>query len=151
MGREVDVAEAEPGLGPQPPKRPEDPKAIVRDAPTCLHVCKTGERVGHRVYVGRDVKAVERLVVARVDHNRELLRGQRARQAQRQLGAADTSGDGEDVWPRHCAPSLAVPPSADFEERWAVQRGGALARVAELVDLHELVVGAEQLGGVLLG
>ena len=101
MGGEVFVAEVEPAVravSVQPFQRVE---SLARDAPARLRVGQAGERVHHRVHIGRHMKAVKLLVVARIDHDGKVGRRQNPGQPKRQLSAAHAARKREIVHEAH--------------------------------------------------
>ena len=83
MRREVAVAELEPRVALVAAQRLEGVERVARDAPAAHRIRKTREGVEHGVDVGRDVEAVEHVVVGRVHDDRQLAaRDQRRQSAQ---------------------------------------------------------------------
>src|SRR5579863_2631440 len=67
MGRDIAIAQIEPGLAEEAAERIEGMETLVREAPTVGAIHDAAERVDDRVNVGRDVQSVKLLVVSRVD------------------------------------------------------------------------------------
>ena len=95
MGRQVLVAEVEPGVGAVGVQPLQRVKGLTGDAPAGFGVGQAGERVHHGVHVGRDVQTVKLLVVGGVDDDGEVGRRQDSGQAERELCAADATRERE--------------------------------------------------------
>ena len=74
VGREVLVAEPEPGRHVVAVERVERRERLAFEAPALLGVRRAGERVGDRVEIGGDVQPVELVVVAGVDDGDDIVR-----------------------------------------------------------------------------
>ena len=86
VGREVLVAEPEPGGDVVARERVERGEGLAFEAPALRGVRRAGERVGDRVEVGGDVQPVELVVVAGVDDRDDLVRRHGAHQSRRGNG-----------------------------------------------------------------
>src|ERR1700686_5181527 len=67
MRCEVAVAEVEPGFAVEPAQRVERVEALALETPSVGAIDDAGERVNHRVDIGRNVEPVEMLVIAGID------------------------------------------------------------------------------------
>ena len=85
---QVQVAKLEPRLTTQPLERRHAPEGVAAIPPATRVVDHAGERVQHRVDVGRDAQAVQRDVVAGVDDRRQPRLGRRGAQPAREARAA---------------------------------------------------------------
>ena len=72
VGRQVPVAEAEPGLLAQLGEAVHHRPRLVREAPAPFGVIQAGQRVGDRVVVRPDREAVQHQVVAGVDDDGQI-------------------------------------------------------------------------------
>ena len=72
VSRQVAVAESEPRILAQPAQRFERGERLSDDAPARFGVGQPGQGVHYGIEIGRDVKAVERLIVAGVDHDSQV-------------------------------------------------------------------------------
>ena len=93
---EVAIAEVEPHLDAQPAQRVHHREGVVAQTPAAL-VDHTGQPEGDQVGVGRDVRAVDLDVIARVGDHRQPLRAERVGDAPRELRAAGPAGQQDDV------------------------------------------------------
>ena len=91
MHGEVAVAEPEPGLAAELLERRHERPGLVAAAPAGLRIVETGQRIGQGVEVGSDMQAEMLEIIAGIGHHRETAGRQHARQAERQLGAADAA------------------------------------------------------------
>ena len=99
MGREVGVAEPEPGFAAERFKRRHDAAAVVRQAPAGLRVGAPRQGVGHGVEVRRDAEAEMAEIVAGVHDDEQVFGVQDPRQTAREARPADPSRKGEDHAP----------------------------------------------------
>ena len=67
--REIAVAELEPGLAAEPLHRRHEIPGLAGEPPAAFRIVQVGERVEHRVDVGRDVQAEMDEIVGGVDHD----------------------------------------------------------------------------------
>ncbi len=96
MGREVPVAEAEPGLAPEPAHRFEAVERVVTDPPASRAVEETGQGVGDRVEIGRDAEPPPVEIVAGVADDEEPARLDHAHQAAEELRGPRSAREGDD-------------------------------------------------------
>ena len=97
MDRKIRIAELKPVRHSVAPNFSETTKALVAKAPASLLVEEAAEGVADGVQVGRDVKAPDLGIVARVadDGHRSPL--QKPVEAPKELGGACPAGEGNDV------------------------------------------------------
>ena len=94
--RQIAVAELEPGLAAEPLHRRHEIPGFAGKAPAALRIVLVGQRVEHRVDVGRDVQAEMDEIVRGVDDDGKLVGRQHGRKTARELAAADAAGQCED-------------------------------------------------------
>ena len=115
---EVEVAQPEPGVGaPSSPRLLERPRRVAAHAPALLGVDPAGERVEHRVQVGRDVQPVRLEVVADVADDRDRRRIDHLDQALEEACAADTAGEHRDATVGHAPHIMAAADRSDATPR----------------------------------
>ena len=93
---EVAIAEHEPPLPTPRAGRLERLPRLAVAAPATFRVIETGERIEHRVEVGRNVQAQDLEIVAHVPDHRELPRGEDVVKPYGQLGATDAARETDD-------------------------------------------------------
>ena len=93
---EVPVAEVEPSINAVTSEHGQGFESITLEAPAGFRVGKAGKGIHHGVKVWRNMQAVKNLVVAGVHPNHKFSRLEAMRQANNQLGATDSSGEGQD-------------------------------------------------------
>ena len=108
VGREVAVAEPEPGRLAVAVERVHHAEALVGEAPALLGVLGAGERVGDGVEVGGDGEAVEAVVVGGVHDHRDRGRVDDPDEPAQEAGGSDSTGERDDH-PR----SVGTVPTAD--------------------------------------
>src|SRR5579883_812144 len=96
MGREVAVAEPEPGLSAECLDRPHEGPGLAAAAPAGLGILEARKGVHDGVEVGRDMQAQMLEIVAGVDAEHEPVRRARAIKPECELGAAHAAADRED-------------------------------------------------------
>ena len=101
MRAEISIAELEPGWPAESGDRLERPEGLAAKAPAALAIRETGERVHHRVDVGRDEETEVLEVVAGVDDDGQLLGAERRRESVDQASAADAARERDDPPARH--------------------------------------------------
>ena len=89
---QVAVAEVEPHVHAELAQRVHHREGVAAQAPAAL-VDRVGQPEGHEVGVGRDVRAVDLDVVARVDDRGETLGAGHVGDPPRELGAAGAAGE----------------------------------------------------------
>ncbi len=92
----VAVTQAKPGLAAQCLHRFHERPGFVVAAPAEFTVRKARQRVGDGVDIGRDRHPEMLEIVAGVDDDQQVFGRHDARQAERELGAADPAGEGND-------------------------------------------------------
>ena len=85
MRGKVAIAKIEPGRAIEAGERAQRGKGFTLQAPSSQRIGSAGERVNDRIEIGRDVKAVELLVVAGVDDYAKARLAGRAHQAAQEL------------------------------------------------------------------
>ena len=91
MGRDIAVAEAEPGVGLVTVERVEARERLALETPTELAVGCTGQGVRDRIEVGAHAQPVELVVVAGVADHDELLGCDDVHEAREEPRGADTT------------------------------------------------------------
>ena len=89
MGREIAVAEVEPGLAAEASQRLHKGPGLVAPAPAELRIVEAGEGVEQGVDIGRDREPQMLEIVAGIGDDGQRAGRQDAIEAERQLGAAD--------------------------------------------------------------
>src|SRR5690606_33057784 len=82
-------------------------------APALLRIIAAGEGVGDGIDIRADFQPQVLEIIAGIADDRQLVGGQHTRQPQRQLGAADTPGQGENLLLAHSACPTAIYGGAD--------------------------------------
>ncbi len=78
---QIHIAELKPGVGAQPPQRFQTSEAVAANAPAVLRIRQTGQRVGDRIEIGRDVQSVNLGIVGGVADDEDAFGRNYARQA----------------------------------------------------------------------
>ena len=116
MGRQVAVAELEPGRLAQLPHDLETFEGICFHAPTAFPAESSGKRVQDGIHVGRNVQAPPAQVVASVDDVSHLLRRNDLPQPLNKLRSASAAGENRN----HAALRARPPGSAAWRRRSAI-------------------------------
>src|SRR4029079_696111 len=95
VGREISIAEPEPGLLAVALEHVRGSERLADDAPAPLAVVDAGQRVHHGVVVRRDEQPMSLDIVGGVHHHDET-RAEVLLEAVRQLGPTDTAGEEHD-------------------------------------------------------
>ena len=96
MQSDIAIAETEPGFAAQSFHGFHERPGFVVTAPAEFAIGQPGQRVRHGIDVGRDRQAEMLEIVAGVDDDEQFLGRHDARQTQREFGAADAAGEGDD-------------------------------------------------------
>ena len=101
VGRDVEIAEAEPGrFGTVVRQLVLDPPALVLASPAAFVIGAAAEGVHHAVEIGTDAQSVQRDVVAGVHDRGQVVVGARGPDSAQELRAADTAGQNRNP---HCS------------------------------------------------
>ena len=95
MNRKVAIAKAEPVLAAERRERFHERPRLVLAAPTEPRVVETGERVHQCVGVRRDMQAEMLEIIADIGDDEQIVRLQDPAEAERELGPADASRQGD--------------------------------------------------------
>jgi GT2 family glycosyltransferase len=110
VGREVPVADVEPGGYAVPLERAERGERLIREPPAGLRIVRTGEGIGDGVEVGTDAQAVEPVVIGRVADDDDIERVHDLEEAGQESGRADAARQCRDHAPQSRHVRVSAPP-----------------------------------------